>query len=215
MKRFIPLMITTFCLSIWVAQPINKPAEALWHFRYAEFGSVAIALPQPVIETDEPIETSEIEEIPEVAEFHQPEFDLSKPYKGQHIGDGVVTSPQGMRVHPVTGVRRIHAGVDWAKSVNGGEPLYAPGKIEVVCKFQASGAGHYAVFKYYGMTWMAMHMQPGTCTPGGHERGWVIGRVGHSGIGTGDHVHVELRGPKNEMLHVGTGHVAAIVVQKG
>jgi murein DD-endopeptidase MepM/ murein hydrolase activator NlpD len=208
-----------FCCGILLVQPVNQVVEALVHFGYTEVSGVAIAMPIP--ESDHPIETIEVENIPAVAEYHEVSFDLSKPYDGQKIGDGFVTSPQGWRIHPISGTRKMHHGVDWSKNGEGGTPLYAPGRIEVVCKAQRNGsgqltgAGYYAEFQFYGMTWQLMHLQKDSCVAGGHEKGWVIGRVGTTGSSTGNHLHLSLRGPNREFLHVGTGHVAAVVIQPG
>jgi murein DD-endopeptidase MepM/ murein hydrolase activator NlpD len=211
MKNKYWLIGTLVGLLITVLQPVNQVAEALVHFRYAEVGGIAIAMPGSEAPESDDIPA----EVEQVVEPHRADFDLTRPYKGQVIGDGRVTSTQGKRPPPCPGCSTQHRGVDWAKSREGGEPLYAPGKVEVVCKFQANGAGHYAQFNYQGMRWMVFHMMPNTCVPGGHERGWIIGRVGRSGNVSGVHAHIELRGPRNEELLVGTGHVHAIVVQNG
>lgn len=212
-KIFLIFLIGLF-LSITLHRPTGNFFEAIRHLGYAKAGIIEISM-EPIIESDKELNTKEVKEVTAVAEEHHPGFDLSKPYKGQKIGDGVITSPQGWRIHPIHGTKRYHSGPDWAKSAAGGEPLYAPGKIEVKCKYQAGGAGHYAEFKFYGMTWQLLHLQSGSCKPGGHEKGWIIGRVGSTGGSTGPHLHLTLLGPNREYLHVGTGHVAAVVVQEG
>jgi len=194
-------------------QPANQIVEALVHHGYAEVGGIAIAMPGSSATQEQA--SIDIPVAQESVELQRADFDMTRPYRGQIIGDGRVTSTQGPRRAPCAGCSTQHRGVDWANSTTGGEPLYAPGKVEVVCKFQAKGAGHYAQFNYQGMRWMVFHMQPNTCVPGGHERGWIIGRVGRSGNVSGVHAHIELRGSRNEELFVGTGHVKAIVVQNG
>ena len=201
------------------SSPMAKFSEAIVYHGYAKAGVIEVSVP-PIIESDHPIDTKEIESVVSVVEEHHPGFDLTKPVKGQKIGDGVVTSPQGERVRPCPSCSRFHHGVDWAKSTQGGEPLYAPGRIEVVCKAQRNsagiltGAGYYAEFDFYGMTWQLMHLQHNSCIAGGHEKGWVIGRVGTTGSSTGNHLHLGLLGPNGERLLVGTGHVAAVVIQE-
>ena len=217
MKKLFPLATIT-CLLIWVVQPANQIVESLVHFGYTEFGSVAIAL--PVNYDDAPEESFAVEEViePEVAEGEPAwiDYDLTKPYRGQKIGDGVITSPQGPRRAPCAGCSTYHQGADWAKTATGGEPLYAPAKVEVVCKVDNSGGGgNYAEFSHNGMLWQLLHLQPGSCVAGGHEKGWIIGRVGGSGRVSGPHLHLQLRGPSREFLHVGTGHVAAVVIKQG
>ena len=208
-----------FCCGVLFVQPFNQTVEALVHFGYSEVGGVAIAV--PMLESDHPVETHEVQDIPAVAEEHHVSFDLSKPYRGQVIGNGRITSPQGPRDRPCSTCSANHLGVDWAASREGGEPLYAPGKIEVVCKAQRNssgrltGAGYYAEFQFYGMTWQAMHLQKDSCVAGGHEKGWVIGRVGTTGSSTGNHLHLSLLGPNREHLLVGTGHIAALVIKPG
>ena len=217
MKKLFPLATIT-CLLIWMVQPANQIVESLVHFGYTEFGSVAIAL--PVNYDDAPEESFAVEEViePEVAEGEPAwiDYDLTTPVRGQRIGDGVVTSVQGPRRAPCAGCSTYHQGVDWAKTAAGGEPIYAPAKIEAVCKVDNSGGGgNYVEFFHNNMLWQILHLQPGSCVAGGHEKGWVIGRVGRSGRVSGVHAHVQLRGPRREFLKVGTGHVAAVVVQQG
>lgn len=206
--------------SVILFNPANRAVEALVHHGYTEVGGVEISMPL-LHETEEVVETVEVTEIantnPNPTEPEWIDYDLTKPTKGMKVLDGTVTSPQGWRTHPVYGTRRMHNGVDWAKSKNGGEPLYAPGKIEVECLVDNGGGGHYALFFHNQMWWQLLHLQPGSCVPGGHEKGWVIGKIGSSGIGTGPHLHLGLRHPdypKNRtFLHVGVGHLEAVLKQ--
>lgn len=214
-------IVGTPCAAVIFLNPANHFIEALVHHGYTEAGMIKISMPMP--ESDTPVETVEVTDIPSVAEAHQEEvsFDLSTPYIGQQIGSGIVTSDQGPRTRPCPSCSAYHNGVDWADSREGGEPLYAPGKVEVACKAQRNssgaltGAGYYAEFQHQNMLWQLMHLQKDSCVAGGHEKGWVIGRVGTTGSSTGNHLHLSLRGPNREFLKVGTGHVAAVVVKPG
>lgn len=102
---------------------------------------------------------------------------------------GPVTSPFGMRVHPVTGVRTLHDGTDFG--VPCGTPVHAAAGGVVV----SSG-----VRGAYGLSVMVRH-SPGLQTSYSHlsrvsvavgarlEAGDVVGHVGSTGMSTGCHLH--------------------------
>jgi murein DD-endopeptidase MepM/ murein hydrolase activator NlpD len=100
----------------------------------------------------------------------------------------------GWRIHPISGDRRFHAGVDFG----------APTGTPVV----AAQAGRVAIADYiggYGITVVLDHPTQGQQTLYAHlsqilvppgtwvEAGAVIGRVGSTGNSTGPHLHFEVR----------------------
>ena len=113
---------------------------------------------------------------------------------------GPVSSPFGPRVHPVSGRRSVHQGVDLAVPV--GTPVRATGAGHVVAAGFRSG---------YGLTVEVGHGRAAVSTlyahldavPAGVEVGAAVGRgtvVGWSGgvgpragLSTGPHVHYEVR----------------------
>ena len=103
---------------------------------------------------------------------------------------GRLTSPFGMRVHPVLGYERMHNGIDLAAAQ--GTPIYATrsGKV-TTCSYQAGGAGNYVSINHLdGFSSIYMHMTHYVVSPGQNvSQGQLIGYVGSTGISTGPHLH--------------------------
>lgn len=108
---------------------------------------------------------------------------------------GPVTSSYGPRVHPVTGVSRLHAGTD----IGGGcdNPIYAAAAGVVVKAGPAGGYGNLITVDHGGgVTTRYAHMyNNGVLVQVGQNvtAGQQIARVGSSGASTGCHLHFEVR----------------------
>ena len=101
-----------------------------------------------------------------------------------------LTSPFGMRVHPVLGYKRMHNGIDMACA--SGTPIYATRSGTVtVASYQAGGAGNYVSINHGdGFSSIYMHMTHYIVYVGQQvSKGQVIGYVGSTGISTGPHLH--------------------------
>ncbi len=103
-----------------------------------------------------------------------------------------ITSPYGMRVHPVTGVYKLHTGVDVRAS--SGTKIYAANAGEIVTSAYSSVWGNYVVINHGGgYTSLYAHMTSRTVSKGDYvERGEIIGYVGSTGYSTGAHLHFEI-----------------------
>ena len=101
-----------------------------------------------------------------------------------------LTSPFGMRKHPVLGVVRMHNGVDMACAQ--GTPIYATraGKVTRTA-YQAGGAGNYVSINHLdGFASIYMHMTHYIVGYGEYvSQGQVIGYCGSTGGSTGPHLH--------------------------
>ena len=101
-----------------------------------------------------------------------------------------LTSPFGMRIHPITGKETMHQGVDMAAPQ--GTPIYAAkdGKVSRTA-YQAGGAGYYVSISHGGgFASIYMHMTHYIVKPGQYVKaGQVIGYVGSTGGSTGPHLH--------------------------
>ena len=101
-----------------------------------------------------------------------------------------LTSPFGMRVHPISGKWKMHEGVDM--SAPQGTPIYAAktGKVTRTA-YQEGGAGYYVSINHGdGFASIYMHMTHYIVSPGQHvTAGQVIGYVGSTGGSTGPHLH--------------------------
>ena len=101
-----------------------------------------------------------------------------------------VTSPFGMRMHPILGYERMHNGIDLGAYRN--QPIYAAksGKVTRTA-YQESGAGHYVSINHGdGFSSIYMHMEKYIVSVGDYvEAGQVIGYAGDSGLSKGVHLH--------------------------
>ncbi len=101
-----------------------------------------------------------------------------------------LTSPFGMRKHPVTGVNKMHNGIDMACAQ--GTPIYATRAGTVTtASYQAGGAGYYVSINHLdGFSSIYMHMTNYVVSAGQTvTQGQLIGYVGSTGISTGPHLH--------------------------
>lgn len=104
------------------------------------------------------------------------------------------SSPFGWRVHPVTGERRFHSGVDLAAMF--GTPVQSTNTGTVVFAGWKGGYGNAVIVRYPDNQYETLY---------GHlseilvKQGQVVqakqtlGRVGSTGLSTGPHLHFELR----------------------
>lgn len=109
---------------------------------------------------------------------------------------GPVSSPYGMRVHPITGVYKLHTGTDFSAPC--GTPIRAAGAGQVVSAGWSTGYGWRVVVAhgvvaggYLGTTYnhqSSLAVRPGQPV----QAGQVIGYVGSTGYSTGCHLHFEL-----------------------
>ena len=110
------------------------------------------------------------------------------------LGGGRLSSPFGMRTHPVSGDGRMHHGVDYAASC--GTPVYAAGDGILTFVDWKGGYGRFAGIKhgptftthYAHLKSFANGMRPGVRV----RKGQLIGRVGTTGVSTGCHLHYEV-----------------------
>ena len=109
---------------------------------------------------------------------------------------GPVTSPFGMRVHPITGVNKLHTGTDFGAGC--GTPIRAArGGVVLAAEFNtAYGWRTVVIHGVVGgvlLTTTYNHQEFLGVDPGQQvQAGEVIGRVGTTGYSTGCHLHFEL-----------------------
>lgn len=109
---------------------------------------------------------------------------------------GRISSPFGMRFHPILHVWKPHTGMDIAAA--SGTPITAPADGLVVHAGYHSSAYGYAVVIDHGsgLATLYGHCRAGSvCVVEGQQvsRGQRIARVGSTGLSTGAHLHFEVR----------------------
>ena len=107
------------------------------------------------------------------------------------VGHGI-SSPFGYRVHPITGVYKMHTGVDI--NVGYGTPVYAADGGTVILAGWNGGYGNCVVLNHgNGLTTLYGHMSSINVSVGQSvSRGQTIGLVGSTGASTGPHLHWEV-----------------------
>jgi murein DD-endopeptidase MepM/ murein hydrolase activator NlpD len=104
-----------------------------------------------------------------------------------------LSSPFGLRVHPVTGVPTLHAGLDLVAPA--GTPIYATADGRVLRAGPAGGYGNMVEIQHAdGLVTRYGHMQS-IAVEAGQEvtAATVIGQLGSTGVSTGPHLHYEIR----------------------
>ncbi|MEV7396853.1 peptidoglycan DD-metalloendopeptidase family protein [Aeromicrobium sp. NPDC092404] len=102
---------------------------------------------------------------------------------------GPITSPYGMRIHPVTGQRKLHDGTDFG--VPCGTPVHAAAAGTVTAR---SSGGPYGkrieVRPRPGFETSYSHLRAQSVSVGDRvSSGQVVGHVGSTGLSTGCHLH--------------------------
>jgi len=109
-----------------------------------------------------------------------------------------ITSRFGWRIHPLSGTRRFHSGIDIGAP--SGTPVVATGTGTVISARWNGGYGKAVIIQHndvqqtlYGHL-SQISVQPGQVI----EQGTVIGLVGSTGNSTGPHLHFETRIPNGD-----------------
>jgi len=109
-----------------------------------------------------------------------------------------ISSEYGWRKNPVSGVNKLHAGIDLA--AGGGTPIYAAASGYVqVAGWSSGGYGNYVII-YHGKmsdgnqySTLYGHMRSVATSAGKYvQQGEIIGYVGSTGNSTGNHLHLEV-----------------------
>ena len=112
---------------------------------------------------------------------------LSRPVSG------VVTSPYGMRRHPITGVYKLHDGTDFRAGC--GTPIRAAAAGTIIEQYYNGGYGNRVILnngikRGQSVVTTYNHLSRFAKSRGAHvSRGEVIGYVGSTGYSTGCHLH--------------------------
>ncbi|TSD58217.1 M23 family metallopeptidase [Aeromicrobium piscarium] len=111
-----------------------------------------------------------------------------------HPVSGPITSPYGMRRHPVTGVYKLHDGTDFG--VGCGTPIRAAASGTVIQSYFNGAYGNRVIVNHgvmRGVSVITTYNHMNSLSPIGVgsqvQRGQVIGYVGTTGYSTGCHLH--------------------------
>ena len=103
-----------------------------------------------------------------------------------------VTSSFGMRLHPILGFTRMHAGIDFGAPT--GTPVFAAGDGVVEKAQWTNGYGRWLQIRHNGQIETGYgHLSGWAVKPGQHvHQGQVVAFVGSTGMSTGPHLHYEI-----------------------
>jgi len=105
---------------------------------------------------------------------------------------GPITSPFGMRMHPVYGRPIIHQGIDIAANQGTTIAAAASGRV-IVASYQGDCGNMIAIDHHGGLSTMYCHLSQIFVGVGQDvERGQAIGAVGMTGDATGPHLHFQV-----------------------
>jgi murein DD-endopeptidase MepM/ murein hydrolase activator NlpD len=161
--------------------------------------SVPIRVPQPVVSANSDRDYSVTTPTPSDLQAFNPNLSTPGTLGENQIGYPLptpvpVTSKYGWRVHPVSGSRRFHAGVDLG--AGHGTPVLATrdGKIKLADTMGGYGLAIVVEHSQGKQDALYAHLSQLFVRPGEVVKvGTVIGRVGSTGLSTGPHLHYETR----------------------
>lgn len=107
------------------------------------------------------------------------------------LPQGRVTSKYGYRIHPITGKRTFHNGIDLSMPV--GTRINAPCSGEVSRVWENSAGGLQMQIKCGDYTFGFAHLSKVLVKSGEVQRGDLIALSGNSGATTGAHLHMTVR----------------------
>ncbi|MNM53585.1 Murein DD-endopeptidase MepM [compost metagenome] len=104
-----------------------------------------------------------------------------------------ISSPYGYRIHPITGVKKLHTGTDFA--VSQGTDVHAADSGNVIVAEWWNGYGNCVIIDDGNNIWTLYgHLSKINVQKGDNvKRGEVIAESGNTGASTGPHLHFEVR----------------------
>lgn len=140
----------------------------------------------------------------ELSKLYAEKKRISNPYSGGKLGMPIgsghrVTSNFGVRIHPISGVKKAHNGIDFGAP--SGTSIFAAESGNVIVAKYTSGYGNTVIIDHGNGLWTLYgHIKNGgiLVSEGDQvKRGDKIALVGSTGNSTGPHLHFEVR--KNEV----------------
>lgn len=126
---------------------------------------------------------------------HEKHLMLHSIPSGYPVSSERITSPFGMRRHPIEERMALHGGVDLRAPR--GTPVYATadGVVEWAAKHHGSGLGKMVrLIHNYGFSTVYGHLDEVKTRPGTYvQRGDLLGYSGNTGASTAPHLHYEVR----------------------
>ncbi len=112
---------------------------------------------------------------------------------GYPVRNTYITSPYGMRFHPILHIYKLHDGTDFGADC--GRPVYAAADGRVIAEYYNSGYGNRIIVDHGFVRGTSLatsynHLNTFVARPGQNvKRGEIIGYAGTTGYSTGCHLH--------------------------
>ncbi len=112
-----------------------------------------------------------------------------------------ISSNYGMRIHPVTGQRKLHAGIDYAGPT--GTPIYSVASGVVIQSGYDQYSGNKIAIRHSdGFITYYLHLSRKLVSVGTHVRSrQMIGKMGATGRVTGPHLHFGVKRPNGQWMN--------------
>lgn len=140
---------------------------------------------------------------------------INKGFEVSPLGNARVSSPYGVRFHPILRTLKLHTGIDYAAAE--GTPILAPADGIVITKEFQNGYGNIIILRHRsGIETAYAHMsrfQSDININSAVRAGKIIGYVGSTGRSTGPHLHYEVR-VNNQAVDPSTTALPARVLNK-
>lgn len=147
-----------------------------------------------------------------VSDLQKEKNKIKNPYTGGKLGMPIrdnyrVSSGFGYRIHPITGGKKLHAGIDFAAPQ--GTDIYAAEAGVVIVAQVWSGYGNAVIIDHGNGLWTLYgHIRNGGIKVekgDSVKKGQKIAEVGSTGNSTGPHLHFEVR--KNQVAVNPSGYL--------
>lgn len=117
----------------------------------------------------------------------------SKPLGEPLLGRPRITSPYGERIHPVTGRRSVHRGIDFAATI--GTTVFSPASGTVAAVWTDATCGNgLRITHSDGYETVYCHLSQSLVKQGEHvDAGCSVAKTGNSGRTTGPHLHYGIK----------------------
>src|SRR5699024_9504469 len=103
-----------------------------------------------------------------------------------------ITSPYGLRRHPITGQYRLHGGVDFGAPSGTPVPSTTAGTVSYAAGGWNGGFGNLVKVRQGVMEYLYAHLSSILVKAGQSvSKGTILGKVGSTGASTGPHLHYE------------------------
>jgi murein DD-endopeptidase MepM/ murein hydrolase activator NlpD len=165
----------------------EKEANAVQKETPAPLPTVA-SIPTPAVPAAEYIKPTETTFVPQPTEGNDAPNITPVPKP-----KAIVTSPFGMRLHPILKIQKMHTGMDFGTGMN--TEIYAAADGKVTLAQYSKTYGDYVIVEHKnGYSTVYAHLNSYSVVLGDEvKKGQVVGLSGTTGRSTGPHLHYEVR----------------------